>query len=795
MHKGVFHGPAGSSFTQKKKVVVGNIKHSGDEKDVFLDKPVSGGNMFSDVDGKSNDSEGSVLMAGISASSLLGSAANTPKAKIVISGVVDGSSLSSINYDMDENAEDLPPPLNFPLSKRWVDPKVVKTPMEVAVKKSYALDINLSAMEGKSTTAKTQAIKKIFSVVNGFRGATTPSKFEGIIRSTFTSEESMIKTMLLAGENEIIVNTNLMKSGVHSDRAIVIKEIPMDIPKEMIVAAVAEFGEIKVLLFTLLVGTTAHDLSNLLDRAGGKTCIINRSLDTGNRICCAVVGFESENDLNSAFLTEPVFGGVRLLWARFDVIWCEKCGHLGYSAFECDALNVLSLVPIFPFKKPISSANCLQLAKLYARKNVSISRPAAFGGKSWAQVVSVASSSDGSSSGSGFDSSAFSLSVFGLGGGGSLFPNDNFLLGACLVSLERFLGLLHDQVSHIVHKLSGVNLVPLASSSSSGVLAVPMAADIDMILNTTLTVPVVTSSLPSVGLNLGLSSSKVLTSKVSSLESKLAALDAFVSAILGNNLVWKVAMCNVRGMNNPAKQNDIIHWHKDMNNLVSIFMESKLKGKICSWIVNKFDGVQVFTSNMESGYLGAGVVIVMDSSLARHVCKILEVPGRLLSIRLLFRNKLSVSILGLYANAFSVAQFSQAGDINSLIAKAGIAKTIDYVLIFSNLVNVVVGRDLVGVGKYFDTDHQAVSMWVGLGGLLDVQLNFVRKQTNKDHWKYNCKGVDDIKWAKFKKDTAANAAMFYDDFLAARIRSDLDSMWVALHKVMCLSAKAVFKRK
>ncbi|KAG9286029.1 hypothetical protein G9A89_022706 [Geosiphon pyriformis] len=155
MHKEVFHGPAGGSFTQKKKVVVGNVKHSGDEKDVSLDKPVSGGNMFSNVDGESSDSEGSILMTDVSAGSLLGSAVNTPKAKIVISDVVDGSPLGSINYDMDEDAEDLPPPLNLPLSKRWVNFKVVKTLVEVAVKKSYALDINLLAVEGKSTTAKT----------------------------------------------------------------------------------------------------------------------------------------------------------------------------------------------------------------------------------------------------------------------------------------------------------------------------------------------------------------------------------------------------------------------------------------------------------------------------------------------------------------------------------------------------------------------------------------------------------------------------------------------------------------
>ncbi|KAG9293047.1 hypothetical protein G9A89_016409 [Geosiphon pyriformis] len=312
------------------------------------------------------------------------------------------------------------------------------------------------------------------------------------------------------------------------------------------------------------------------------------------------------------------------------------------------------------------------------------------------------------------------------------------------------------------------------------------------------------------------------------------------------NLIWNIATCNVRGMNNFAKQDDVIHWHMEKNNLVSIFTESKLKKKIRPWIVNKYDGVWVFTSGLESGYLGAGVAVVMNSSLARHMCKVSEVPGRLLSIKLLFKNKLSVSILGLYAGASSAVWFSQTGEVNSLIAKAvnesffivlggnfnedgshkcasfkkclnlglvnalgessygklltwsnsrSVAKMIDFMFISSNLVNVVVGRDVFGIGEYFNTDHLAVSVLVGLGGLLNVQLNSVCKQANRDRWKYNCKGADDVKWAKFKEDTAANAAMFHDDFLIARVCSDLDLMWVALHRVMCLSAKAVFKKK
>ncbi|KAG9290061.1 hypothetical protein G9A89_010367 [Geosiphon pyriformis] len=79
--------------------------------------------------------------------------------------------------------------------------------------------------------------------------------------------------------------------------------------------------------------------------------------------------------------------------------------------------------------------------------------------------------------------------------------------------------------------------------------------------------------------------------------------------------------------------------------------------------------MQVFTSGLKSGYLGASVVVIINFSLTKHVCNILEVPGWLLSIKLLFKNKLSVSILRLYAGASLAVWFSQAGNVNFLIAK------------------------------------------------------------------------------------------------------------------------------
>ncbi|KAG9284319.1 hypothetical protein G9A89_007474 [Geosiphon pyriformis] len=289
-------------------------------------------------------------------------------------------------------------------------------------------------------------------------------------------------------------------------------------------------------------------------------------------------------------------------------------------------------------------------------------------------------------------------------------------------------------------------------------------------------------------------------------------------------------------MNNSAKQEDIIRWHRDLNNLVSIVTETKLKDKVRPWITTKFDGVWVFTSGLDSGYLGSGVAIVMNNSLARHIFKVSEVPGWLLSIRLLFKNKLSVSVLGLYTGASSGVQFSQAGNINSLIAKTvnelsfvvlggdfnedgicksasfkkcfdlglvnvlagsvlvktltwgnshGVVKTIDYMFVSSSLINTVVDRGV--------TD--AVSVSVGLGDLLDSQLNSMRKQANKDCWKFDFRNAGEKGWNNFKDVTLANGLTFSSDFAASAESSDLDAMWDIVRKVMVLSAVGTFKKK
>ncbi|KAG9299746.1 hypothetical protein G9A89_013106 [Geosiphon pyriformis] len=257
--------------------------------------------------------------------------------------------------------------------------------------------------------------------------------------------------------------------------------------------------QFRAFLFTLPVGMTAHDLRTLLEETSEKTCIINRSIETDNRICYAVIGFDSDNDLKS-------------------------------------------------------------LVKLYEKKDIPISYSTVFGGKFWAQVVSLADSSGGTHFRSG--PSSFPHGVSSLSGTLSLTSADISGLSNYLVVLECSLELLIDQVSVFMKKLSFVELVPLTTffyvpPSIASVFLAPVL-DSDMVLDN-----VLMSSVPlfSVGFD-----------------------------------------------------------------MVADFSSSSFKILITK-IAGKFDGVCVFTSNMNSGYLGSGVAIIINIFLVRYVCKVFEIPG------------------------------------------------------------------------------------------------------------------------------------------------------------------------
>ncbi|KAG9304765.1 hypothetical protein G9A89_003939 [Geosiphon pyriformis] len=251
--------------------------------------------------------------------------------------------------------------------------------------------------------------------------------------------------------------------------------------------------------------------------------------------------------------------------------------------------------------------------------------------------------------------------------------------------------------------------------------------------------------------------------------------------------VWKLATCNVHGINVFAKQEDI------------------------------FDGVRIFSSGLNKRFLGAGVAIIMNNFLAYYVSKVEKISGHLISVRLLFKGKLSIVILGLYAGASAETRFSQACKINFFIAKAvnsstfvsrskksasfkfcldlglvnffsgyllvkasiwgnskGIIKVIDYIFVSKSLLSAVADHKVVPVSDFFDIDHNTVLVSVGLSGFLDVYFNNDCIQANKNKWKFKIKNANVDKWSCFRECSLNKFLENMDLFNDAKDAGNLD---------------------
>ncbi|KAG9301481.1 hypothetical protein G9A89_005631 [Geosiphon pyriformis] len=657
--------------------------------------------------------------------------------------------------------------------------KVLKKPLDVidyniinavSVHKFFALDINLVVITGKSFQEKLSFVRKLFSGVNGFGGAFTSSKFGGIIWATFTSEKAIMTAGKLANNCNIVINTDLKHpNNNHMNWAIVIKKISVGTSMEAVRAAISEKNavcmaranidkqtwdfrdEFKALLYTLFVKTNAYDLWDFIDLVGGKTCVIDHNPVSYTRACCATVCFGSESDLVSAMVATPVIKKIGLRWFRFSLVLCSVCRIPGHTSFNCVLVKV-------------------RLVTIYARKSTPISCPLAFSDKTWVLVVGASP-------------------VHNPHGAGSLLGFDK--VGKPFLSVAKNLDMHLTKIESSLISLVG-QINKLAKRLDSLVLAVlqPSPGWKDIVMGVGLSE---TTSDRTATASIRNSSA---SSHVAKLENMLKGFAASVLSLSAhfNSLVL-------------AGSDNIVRRHKEINNLITIVTETKLK---------------VFTLGIDAGHLGSGVAIIMNNSLAWHMCKVLEVPGQFLSIKLLFKNKLFVSILGLYAGASLAVHFSQANDINSMIAKAvnefsftilgenfnedgshkcasfkkcfnlglvnslgeSVSKTIDYVFVFSSLVNAILNYEVIDVGNYFDTDYRAVFVSVDVGSFLNTHLFLLHKQANKDYWKYNYTSADDAKWIGFRKKTVVNAIMFSDKF----------SVVYVLHQMMCLSAESVFKK-
>ncbi|KAG9298031.1 hypothetical protein G9A89_018859 [Geosiphon pyriformis] len=349
--------------------------------------------------------------------------------------------LGKIDFSPSSNDNDVL--LDAPL----VLPPLVKNLVNVSVWKSFALDIGLDKVVGKFSHEKLQVVRKLFSKINDFGEASTPSKFFGIIQATFTSELGSIKATKKAIDAKIVVNTNLKKSTGHSDQAVVMKEIPVETLAETVHAALSEFGVVKsikmqlvglwqkaiiefekqsqvdlladrwsiligkdavhiarsdlnkvtwdkrdlyrALLYTLPVKTNAHDIWDFIGSVGEKTCVINHYSVTYVQIKCAVICFKSAESLDAVMETTPVLRDTHFHWSYVGSATCAKCGRLDHTSLGCGLGGKLSFGRL-PHQM-LSDSNKSRLTTIYAKHSALVTQPAAFGGVSWASVVSESS--------------------------------------------------------------------------------------------------------------------------------------------------------------------------------------------------------------------------------------------------------------------------------------------------------------------------------------------------------------------------------------------------------------------
>ncbi|KAG9298947.1 hypothetical protein G9A89_015969 [Geosiphon pyriformis] len=216
-------------------------------------------------------------------------------------------------------------------------------------------------------------------------------------------------------------------------------------------------------------------------------------------------------------------------------------------------------------------------------------------------------------------------------------------------------------------------------------------------------------------------------------------------------------------MNVLAKQEDIIRWHMVSNNDISIITETKL--------YSSFPNVKVFISGLDAEFLGAGVTLIMNKNLAKHVLKISEIleasrdrhtiqTGLINFFIARTCNESTFVILGGDFNedgnkrSSSFSKYVDLGLVNALVNSSyikastwsnsrSIKRTIDFVFVSQSLSNILINRRVVDVNEFFNTDHSSVQITIGLGGILDLVLRAIRVQANRDKWKF--KNADGVK--------------------------------------------------
>ncbi|KAG9297448.1 hypothetical protein G9A89_020849 [Geosiphon pyriformis] len=396
---------------------------------------------------------------------------------------------------------------------------------------------------------------------------------------------------------------------------------------------------------------------------------------------CAVVCFDSAASINAVIGTTSVLKDANLCWSYMDFAKCAKCENLDHTFLNCFVDE--KTLPGRPTRKILSDDDKSRLASIYAKYSAPIFCLVSFGGALWANIVGGSSFSPFSvhnrSASSGFSSEMKPTLMV------SMKLNDKFAaLEHSLASLVEYIDKLAKRLDSSGPMNQGANIV---ISKGSGV-----ATGGKTIAGVTVCDSLVVSKIEETLKNL-----------------LIMVIDLLAKIDNTGLLMWKFTTCNVQSFNVSAKQEDIVYWHKESGNM----------------IMNSFDEARIFTSGLDIGFLRTGVVE--------------EVSGRTILVRLLFKGKVSVLVVGLYACVSPGDWFRQSahsfvvlgGNFNKnkskrnvsfsfclslgLVNSFGAEKIINHIFISGSLILVTASCKVKSVTEFFDTDHRVVLVLVGLG--------------------------------------------------------------------------------
>ncbi|KAG9294758.1 hypothetical protein G9A89_008237 [Geosiphon pyriformis] len=227
------------------------------------------------------------------------------------------------------------------------------------------------------------------------------------------------------------------------------------------------------------MGTTAHDLSNLVQSYAQ----------------CAVICFDSKEARETAICSMLIFKSINLIWAGLLSSKCATCGNFGHvSSGYSNGEKTFGL----GFKKRFlcSDLDKKCLVFIYAKKQALMSCPVFFGGMTWASVISGFSKN--------LSSTPFVETNINIRLVGGLTP-EVAILALCVSVFEHLFKNVSDQIADISCKLDRL----LAVLSASFVVSPTSDHNpvLDMAVDTPLFVPSVPSVIATVAHNISSSGS------------------------------------------------------------------------------------------------------------------------------------------------------------------------------------------------------------------------------------------------------------------------------------------------